>query len=415
MSVINDMLRDLDKRQAPEVGGSEQHTRESLIEPQSSVYKKWMIPFGGLLIVMALVYILLEKNSDSTSLQVPAMNSGLKSAPEQALPPTSNSIDSNKEEHKERAGLLKVENQTGLKKTTDAMEKPVSIELTINKQETVIPLSTTKAVSSDDSKRTSTLKETSIKKAPLDEPNVVVNKANLNTAPLVIKADNRSSKPPVNTKVEPVVTNAMAVTLSPIALDQQMAEKATKLLAQQQELDAYRELYKFIGEHEEDTESRTVLASYLLKQNRLAEAGDVLINAPISRSAKLRQIKARWYAAQGKHQLAIYTLASDLPDIDAFSDYYVLLAAYYQRYGTPKEASQTYALLVDYDETIADWWAGLGLAADRNNEKEKAIFAYQQALDLKGLTPELSNFVKPRLQQLLASLPNNRNSVIEKK
>ena len=194
----------------------------------------------------------------------------------------------------------------------------------------------------------------------------------------------------------------MQVTLSPIALDQEMAERALMLISKRQETQAYRELYSFIGEHEEDMESRTVLATYLLQENRLAEVGDVLLNAPLHKSPKLRQIKARWYAEQGEPKLALYTLNSDLPRIETYPEYYVLLAAYYQRYGTAEEAKETYSMLVDFDETVADWWAGLGLASDRNNEKTKAIFAYQQSLEIKGLSPQLLNFVKPRLKQLRA-------------
>ena len=128
--------------------------------------------------------------------------------------------------------------------------------------------------------------------------------------------------------------------------------------------------------------------------------GDVLLNAPLNKSPKLRQIKARWYAQQGEHKLALYTLNSDLPNVAIYPDYYVLLAAYYQRYGSAQDAKNTYSVLVQHDETIADWWAGLGLASDRNNEKEKASYAYRQALELKGLSPELLNFVQTRLAQL---------------
>ena len=148
------------------------------------------------------------------------------------------------------------------------------------------------------------------------------------------------------------------------------------------------------------------MATYLLNENRMAEVGDVLLNAPISASPELRQIKARWYAAQGQHKLAIYTLSSDLPNVEEYPDYYVLLAAYYQRYGSALDASKAYSLLVDYNENVADWWAGLGLAADRSGQPEQAIFAYQQALELSGLSPELLNFVTPRLKQLFASSPN---------
>ena len=53
MSVINDMLRDLDKRKAPELGVDESSFQESLIGPQSSPVK-----IIGILIVAVLSILL---------------------------------------------------------------------------------------------------------------------------------------------------------------------------------------------------------------------------------------------------------------------------------------------------------------------------------------------------------------------
>jgi tetratricopeptide (TPR) repeat protein len=381
MSVINDMLRDLDKRKAPEVGGSQTIPQESLIGPQASAYPKIIFMVFILLFLALLTYFFIAgKKPDTSVLPLSVEDVVLDSKHSAMRPLTEQSVS--EEEIQTLNKKQKNEPQKTHKQKAESQEnKPEKVTRdvaqVITKKQTISPL---QEVSKIDSKRPQKTTEGNVEAA------VIETKAE---EALKVKESVATQEP-----------KNIGVKLSPVALDQQMAEKALSLMSQYKEAEAYRELYAFIGEHDEDMESRTVLATYLLKENRMAEVGDILLNAPINKSPKLRQIKARWYAQQGKHNLALYTLSSDLPDVATYPEYYVLLAAYYQRYGTAKEAKAAYSTLVDYNETVADWWAGLGLAADRNNEKEKAYYAYQQALELPGLSPELLKFVRPRLIEL---------------
>lgn len=389
MSVINDMLRDLDKRKAPEAGGNQNASQESLIGPKTSAYPKIVLIILMLLLVILLVYFFLVENKLDRPFQ--AEREIVKDlAPAEALSSkqaSSEAIVYIEEQKKAPISEQKAELQEIQPQKAQKQEAKAKMAI----RDTAEPKKRKQTIYSGYSEKPAPkknfLSETkTVQKKPIDNVEVKVQEK-LKVKELAVSQ-------------EPL---SMGVKLSPVALDQQMAEKALLLMSQYKDLEAYRELYEFIGEHDEDMESRTVLASYLLNENRMAEVGDVLLNAPLNKSPKLRQIKARWYVQQGKHNLALYTLSADLPDVENYPEYYVLLAAYYQRYGTAKEAKQTYSVLVDYDETVADWWAGLGLASDRNDEKEKAMYAYQQALELPGLSPELLKFVKPRLMQLQAS------------
>ena len=398
MSVINDMLKDLDKRQAPEVGAGQSLQQESLIEPQTASVKKLVLIVLVILSLLLAAYFLFWKENNLFPEQEVTLGDTISSKPsgEQIKTIDTSPVSSN-EPSKEPVSdkpvhkTVQVPSKNIEESSSQPLEEIQQISLGI-KPEPLKESVTSKSSSTDD-----------VKKKQAESDPLVINKTLRKTAiskteitkskNIILEADNLSTKDKA----------VMQVRLSPIALDQQMAERAQLMISQRQEIQAYRELYAFIGEHEEDMQSRTVLASYLLQENRMAEVGDILLNAPLERSPKLRQIKARWYAQKGEYNLALYTLNSDLPQIETYPEYYVLLAAYYQRYGSAAEAKQAYSSLVDYDETVADWWAGLGLASDRNNEKAKAIYAYQQALEIKGLSPELFNFVKPRLKQLLAS------------
>lgn len=389
------MLRDLDKRQAPELGGIQSNQQESLIEAHTFPYSKIAIIALLVLILSLLIYFLFAKKEIVIAVQPEIVS---HSETEKIVANTSNETILRTEIKSEQLNSQLEKNDTHAKLSDK--QSPSMFNHDVEAKKTEIP---------------KIIKQDEVKKK--EEPKIALAKVH---EAIEIKSETTSNMPTLKVKSsventviaqsmhnnESIAPKSMGVKLSPIALDQQMAERALSLISQQKETEAYRELYAFIGEHEEDLESRTVLATYLLNENRMAEVGDVLLNAPLSKSPKLRQLKARWFVQQGEHNLALYTLNSDLPDVSKHTDYYVLLAAYYQRYGTAKAAKETYSTLVNYDETVADWWAGLGLATDRNNEKEKAIYAYQQALDLKGLSSELLSFVKPRLNQLLAANTN---------
>lgn len=429
MSMINDMLRDLDKRQAPEVNGEGVAVQESLIEPQSPSYKKWL----AIVLLVILVFVVLggvffqdllgltSENSQQAALPIqsssdqssseptdldqgklkPAVTIESKSMSGSSAQPNETKVKDIQVEPADKEIVQRqLDNASGkvieVKSLTSPKTETVNIDvkkeekIALNQQEDSVP-NNAQAQEKIQNLKQDQVKSQETKKESLAQPE-----------PILKTPEIKQEKPSKIAKNESALEPAksMQVSLSPQALDLRMAEKAMKLLSQGADAQAYRELYAFIGEHEQDTESRTVLASYLLQQNRIAEVGDVLLNAPIQESPKLRQMKARWFAAQNEHKLALYTLSSNLPNIQEYPDYFVLLAAYYQRLGWTKEARDTYSSLVEFDETVADWWAGLGLALDRNNEKNKAIYAYQQALELTGLSTELFNFVQPRFKLL---------------
>ena len=411
MSVINDMLKDLDKRKAPELGGTQGAHQESLIEAQTFPFKKIALMIVVALSILLATYFFILQDANTSLEQVVKPAKPAQTFEEAGkISQAKVAITANSQEAVSSSKALKYrveEKPTNSSATVLAKGEKVVVQPLNQEPETTAPeLTKIERVASEIKQEPLKVlvvpAKPSVLQSPQTETKLVAASQAVTSKAQKISLKPESLKPEsFEQKIEP--QQAMQVTLSPIALDQQMAERALMLMSKRQAPEAYRELYAFIGEHEEDMESRAVLASYLLQENRLAEVGDVLLNAPLHKSPTLRQIKARWYVERGEPKFALYTLSSDLPDVAVYPDYYVLLAAYYQRYGTAQEAKKTYSLLVDYDETMADWWAGLALAADRNNEKEKAFYAYQQALDLRGLSPELLNFVRPRLKQLQAA------------
>ena len=103
---------------------------------------------------------------------------------------------------------------------------------------------------------------------------------------------------------------------------------------------------------------------------------------------------------QGEPELAVALLEQSLPDIDKMPEYFALMASLYQRNGQSGKAFEQYSQLIQSNDTVADWWAGLGIAADQLKQGRQAVFAYQQAMTLPGLNRALESYIGQRLTAL---------------
>jgi len=389
MSVINDMLRDLEQRKAPD--RSELDTSSSngsLIDTQSSNTNKYLISLIVLLLIVGVgVSILLLRdleikitplsNSSITSTTIanqetvdkpPLMNDG--STQMKIVPVTSSSTEVQVVKHE-------VIPKTSEKKKTDVVTLEPKNSVPKHKSTTQIT------------------QMMAVQKYNVDEKPS-------NTRPISMANTTTAAAKPkallIATVAKPMVRRKPAI--SPQKRDQNMAELSRKLFNADEPRKAYRLLYEFVASHIVDLESRTVLISYLLQDERIAEAGDVLVTTDVDQSPALRQLKARWYVAQDEHNLALHILRKNLPELDSYPEYYALLAAYYQRFGFSAKAAETYAGLLEYDNESSNWWAGLAIALDSSKQYKQAVNAYKQALEMPDLSPGLFEYIENRLNLL---------------
>jgi len=405
VSVINDMLRDLDNRQALERSTDYDSVMESMIEPQKKR------PAGMLIIIilvciLALVWSLwfvFFQNETVETKALPTVLPEVSGNTGHVLQPAQLSLS---ELEEEKPSVLNTELKASSSLGSDAVASPPAVKQP--KVASSIIVVNKKKVGSVKAHKISEAKKATIVRKKMDHEKTDVevtrkqpsSPANTGATPRKVK----QTEPIVDSKAVLVDSSdskpLLTVSLSPKALDQKMAEQAQLLFSNKERRQAYRALYDFIGAHEEDSKSRTVLAGELLQDGRMAEAGDVLVSSEISEHPKLRQMKARWLVSKGNHDLALHTLSSNLPELNQYPDYYVLLAAYYQRFGYAEKAIETYSQLVQLDENVADWWAGLAISSDSAKRGSQAKFAYQQALQLPGLNSQLVEFVTRRFNEL---------------
>lgn len=97
---------------------------------------------------------------------------------------------------------------------------------------------------------------------------------------------------------------------------------------------------------------------------------------------------------------AAAVLAKALPPLAEQPDQHALLALAWQQAGQPAAAARVYQALVDHDAGVAAWWLGLGLARDGNGDRGAARQAYRQAERIGGLEAGVMNYVRQRINEL---------------
>ena len=150
-------------------------------------------------------------------------------------------------------------------------------------------------------------------------------------------------------------------------------------------------------------ESRENLANLLAAAGRRAEAQS-LYAAGLEidpAHSPFRRGYARLLAERGELLVARDLLQQGpVPAVTVDPDYHALLAALSQRLGDYAAAAASYSLLVQHEPRSGVGWLGLGLALESDGRAPEAVQAYRQALASGTLGPELLSYVRGRLEVL---------------
>ncbi len=118
------------------------------------------------------------------------------------------------------------------------------------------------------------------------------------------------------------------------------------------------------------------------------------------RNARFAKLYARLLVEQNAVPTAIHILRSALPPMAQDPEYHALLAALYQRQGDHRAAAGLYRDLVKLRGDVAVWWVGLGVSLESLGKPAEARLAYAQAGRLPRLDAALRQYVKTRLRAL---------------
>lgn len=178
--------------------------------------------------------------------------------------------------------------------------------------------------------------------------------------------------------------------------------EASNTLQQGKTIDAKKLLYKVLLLDFTHIQARKTLATLLFREQQYDEAIEILelgrIQHPEDVSFTL--LLARIHTERGQDPVAVDLLERINPDVASNSDFYGLLAALYQRSAQYKKAAVVYEKLLRVYPGRAVWWMGLGLSLQSTERKQDALSAYKKALAAQGLTVELKRFIQKRMQIL---------------
>ncbi len=112
------------------------------------------------------------------------------------------------------------------------------------------------------------------------------------------------------------------------------------------------------------------------------------------------ELKAKMLVNEGKIKQALYLLQLAPPALTTDPMYHAFIAALYQREGQPAFAEKLYEQLLSLQPNNATWWMGLGVALESMGKSTLAIEAYLKASNNDHLSPELKIYAETRVHHL---------------
>ncbi len=187
---------------------------------------------------------------------------------------------------------------------------------------------------------------------------------------------------------------------------QQQAEnafrKGNRLLQQgkaAEAIDAYTEALRLDSGH---AQAREALVATLIQGKRNAEAEQRLQDTLHENPAQphFAMLLARLQVERDAVTVALDTLENGLPYARKQPDYEAFLAALLQRQNRKEEAVAHYQAALQIEPDNGIWLMGLGISLQALARNEAALAAYRKASTTNDLSVELREFVRQRIDQL---------------
>jgi tetratricopeptide (TPR) repeat protein len=174
-----------------------------------------------------------------------------------------------------------------------------------------------------------------------------------------------------------------------------------------QQLAALQMLDTFTFNFPEAHQSREMLAKLLIQQGEPERAMQVvdlgLTIAP--RRNGYKKVKARLLLNQAQAAEAVALLSSGAPVVSDDTEYHDLLATGLLSSAAYEQAIITYQSLLAIDERPGRWWYGLAASFDGQRRSQDAAQAYEQALRREDLSAALRQGSQQRLQAIRQVTP----------
>lgn len=178
--------------------------------------------------------------------------------------------------------------------------------------------------------------------------------------------------------------------------------KATGLMQQGRTTEAISLLEQALQSDAQNAGARQTLIALLIgnkRQDEAARRAQEGLNLD-TKQAGFAMILARLQVEKGEQQTAINTLQRTLPYAQDRAEYQAFLAALLQREGRHKDAVDQYLAAVRKMPQNGLWWMGLGISLQAEQRAAEAREAFIRARESATLTADLQAFVEQKLKQL---------------
>ena len=375
MSVINQMLKDLDQRQV------EQQDSRDFTAPVSSPSANKKIIF------ISLVVIILLNVGGVFVWQMYVENQTLK---------MSNTLEKKPVVKKEEYSAAVNEDSEQTSKSRDLTNSAVNNEQSRqhSKQNTIVQVEHSRA--------------TPESIAPLGAvSNQTIKQIDTSVASINVMMNNSSKQKelaePIPDTVKKSTLKISRKQLSPRELAKQKLIRAEQALNNNDISQAetlFEDVLLVMPEHKS---ARKQLAALWFGRQAYSDALNLLSQGIYisPNDNEFRLMNARVYLQQNRVQQAFATLNTMQGVNEVVNvEYQSLRATTAQQLNEFSFAAQAYQILVSIDPSAARWWLGLAVAHDSNSEFEQASNAYQMALNKSGLSGSAETFARQRIIEL---------------
>jgi tetratricopeptide (TPR) repeat protein len=193
-----------------------------------------------------------------------------------------------------------------------------------------------------------------------------------------------------------------AVLLSPAELLSKRYQVAINEISNGKRYKALQDLRSILQDVPSYVVARQALVIMLQRSGQLKEAMEE-VNTGIMISPNnigLLMLKAKILLNESNAKEALKVLQVISPPLSKNVEYYSLVANLYQRVGQYDMAAQFYEQLIKTDPANSIWWMGLAIAFESSNKLNLSLKAYQQAASTGSLSPSLQIFVMSKIKQL---------------
>ncbi|GIC76085.1 lipopolysaccharide assembly protein LapB [Moritella sp. F3] len=417
MSVINQMLKGLDKENQQQQAATERSGAVIVAAPKND--NKVAIGLVTSMVVVAVVaaYLFMQKDSHATNSTFAVSTSSVQT---EQLSIDQKSVDP-KTIHKKSLDQKLAAQEL----IPELVTKPVMAELNVdnaivtaaqeaqNTQPVVtVPVvavassTTTPSTAVLFAKETATITKQKVVTAPARHivatpvTRVSTNKAVAKTTDVVARDVKPIALESV-TEVEDSVS-IKAVTRTPTQQAALYAKQAESALLAGDKVRAKVLFAKVLTFDKQHDLSREKLAAIFYGEQRTQSAVKLLQDG-LSISPEytnFRLMLARIYLKNKNKQQAYYYLKPHQPAVEGNVDYYAILAGLAQSLDDLDTALIAYTKLTVHEPNRAKWWLGLGITADKAKQVGLALNAYHTAQNMGQLSASSRNYINARITQL---------------